>query len=144
MLIGYTRVSKADGSQTTDLQRDALLAAGGVTAAVTHPIASFQRLYADYLAAQSHHWLQAGVGDVPPLSRRRRAIQNNARAHPVKMRLWPQQNATRCGNGTLTRFAFAKGIKDSELLLGCATFWFIRARKMADDIDRLAHIFTLR
>jgi DNA invertase Pin-like site-specific DNA recombinase len=28
MLIGYLRVSKADGSQTTDLQRDALIAAG--------------------------------------------------------------------------------------------------------------------
>jgi DNA invertase Pin-like site-specific DNA recombinase len=28
MLIGYMRVSKADGSQTTDLQRDALLKAG--------------------------------------------------------------------------------------------------------------------
>ena len=28
MLIGYMRVSKADGSQTTDLQRDALLATG--------------------------------------------------------------------------------------------------------------------
>lgn len=28
MLIGYVRVSKADGSQVTDLQRDALLAAG--------------------------------------------------------------------------------------------------------------------
>ena len=28
MLIGYARVSKADGSQTTDLQSDALLAAG--------------------------------------------------------------------------------------------------------------------
>jgi DNA invertase Pin-like site-specific DNA recombinase len=28
MLIGYTRVSKADGSQTTALQRDALIAAG--------------------------------------------------------------------------------------------------------------------
>lgn len=28
MLIGYMRVSKADGSQTIDLQRDALLAAG--------------------------------------------------------------------------------------------------------------------
>lgn len=28
MLIGYMRVSKADGSQTTDLQRDALIAAG--------------------------------------------------------------------------------------------------------------------
>ena len=28
MLIGYTRVSKADGSQTSDLQRDALIASG--------------------------------------------------------------------------------------------------------------------
>jgi DNA invertase Pin-like site-specific DNA recombinase len=28
MLIGYMRVSKADGSQSTDLQRDALVAAG--------------------------------------------------------------------------------------------------------------------
>ena len=28
MLIGYMRVSKSDGSQTTDLQRDALAAAG--------------------------------------------------------------------------------------------------------------------
>ena len=28
MLIGYARVSKADGSQSLDLQRDALLAAG--------------------------------------------------------------------------------------------------------------------
>jgi DNA invertase Pin-like site-specific DNA recombinase len=28
VLIGYARASKADGSQTTDLQRDALLAAG--------------------------------------------------------------------------------------------------------------------
>src|SRR5690625_1433243 len=28
VLVGYARVSKADGSQTTDLQRDALLAAG--------------------------------------------------------------------------------------------------------------------
>lgn len=27
MLIGYMRVSKIDGSQTTDLQRDGLLAA---------------------------------------------------------------------------------------------------------------------
>jgi DNA invertase Pin-like site-specific DNA recombinase len=28
LLVGYARVSKADGSQSTDLQRDALLAAG--------------------------------------------------------------------------------------------------------------------
>ena len=28
MLVGYMRVSKTDGSQVNDLQRDALLAAG--------------------------------------------------------------------------------------------------------------------
>ncbi len=28
MLIGYARVSKSEGSQTTDLQTDALLTAG--------------------------------------------------------------------------------------------------------------------
>lgn len=28
MLIGYMRISKDDGSQVTDLQRDALIAAG--------------------------------------------------------------------------------------------------------------------
>ncbi len=54
-----------------------------------------QRLYADYLAAQSHHWLQAGVGDVPPLSRRRRAIQNNARTNPVIMRFRVPQRGGR-------------------------------------------------
>ncbi|MBH2717817.1 recombinase family protein [Serratia marcescens] len=32
MLIGYMRVSKTDGSQTNDLQRDALIAAGVETA----------------------------------------------------------------------------------------------------------------
>ena len=31
MLIGYIRVSKADGSQVLDLQRDALIAAGVLT-----------------------------------------------------------------------------------------------------------------
>jgi len=37
MLIGYMRVSKADGTQVLDLQRDALLAAG----------VEFERLYSD-------------------------------------------------------------------------------------------------
>lgn len=31
MLVGYMRVSKADGSQTTDLQRDALIEVGVVS-----------------------------------------------------------------------------------------------------------------
>jgi DNA invertase Pin-like site-specific DNA recombinase len=43
MLIGYMRVSKADGSQTTDLQRDALLKAG----------VDDQHLYEDYASGKN-------------------------------------------------------------------------------------------
>ena len=43
MLIGYVRVSKADGSQTTDLQRDALLAAGVDSAQIYEDHASGKR-----------------------------------------------------------------------------------------------------
>ena len=42
MLVGYMRVSKADGSQTTDLQRDALLEAG------VHP----DQLYDDHASGK--------------------------------------------------------------------------------------------
>ena len=40
MLIGYARVSKADGSQSLDLQRDALQAAGVDAVHVYHDFAS--------------------------------------------------------------------------------------------------------
>ena len=40
MLIGYTRVSKADGSQSLDLQRDALQAAGVDVGHVYHDVAA--------------------------------------------------------------------------------------------------------
>lgn len=40
MLVGYMRVSKADGSQSTDLQRDALLSAGVETDALYEDKAS--------------------------------------------------------------------------------------------------------
>ena len=40
MLIGYARVSKADGSQSLDLQRDALRAAGVDAGHVYHDFAS--------------------------------------------------------------------------------------------------------
>jgi DNA invertase Pin-like site-specific DNA recombinase len=43
MLIGYMRVSKADGSQTTDLQRDALLKTG----------VGKQHLYEDYASGKN-------------------------------------------------------------------------------------------
>ena len=40
MLIGYMRVSKADGSQSLDLQKDALLKAGVLEAQIYHDYAS--------------------------------------------------------------------------------------------------------
>jgi DNA invertase Pin-like site-specific DNA recombinase len=43
MLIGYARVSKADGSQSLDLQKDALLQAG----------VSEDRIYKDRVSGKS-------------------------------------------------------------------------------------------
>lgn len=43
MLIGYMRVSKADGSQTSDLQRDALMAVGVDSAQIYEDKASGKR-----------------------------------------------------------------------------------------------------
>lgn len=43
MLIGYTRISKADGSQVTDLQYDALIAAGVGAEAIYEDRASGKR-----------------------------------------------------------------------------------------------------
>jgi DNA invertase Pin-like site-specific DNA recombinase len=40
MLIGYMRVSKADGSQVLDMQRDVLLAAGIATEQIYEDLAS--------------------------------------------------------------------------------------------------------
>lgn len=40
MLIGYARVSKADGSQTLDLQKDALLASGVAPSGIYEDLAS--------------------------------------------------------------------------------------------------------
>ncbi|MEI7995935.1 MAG: recombinase family protein, partial [Methylococcaceae bacterium] len=40
MLIGYMRVSKSDGSQVLDLQRDALLQAGVLAENLYHDFAS--------------------------------------------------------------------------------------------------------
>ena len=40
MFIGYMRVSKSDGSQSLDLQRDALLAAGVVPHQIYEDLAS--------------------------------------------------------------------------------------------------------
>jgi DNA invertase Pin-like site-specific DNA recombinase len=51
VLVGYMRVSKADGSQTTDLQRDALLAAGVKPKALYEDKASGKRDDRPHLAA---------------------------------------------------------------------------------------------
>ncbi|UKA76174.1 recombinase family protein [Arthrobacter sp. FW306-07-I] len=51
MLVGYMRVSKADGSQTTDLQRDALLAAGIDAGSLYEDLASGKKDNRPQLAA---------------------------------------------------------------------------------------------
>ena len=51
MLIGYMRVSKADGSQSTDLQRDALTAVGVSPAHLYEDLASARRDDRPVLAA---------------------------------------------------------------------------------------------
>jgi DNA invertase Pin-like site-specific DNA recombinase len=43
MQLGYLRISKADGSQVLDLQRDALLAAGVEAGQLYHDLASGKR-----------------------------------------------------------------------------------------------------
>ena len=43
MLIGYARVSKADGSQVLDAQRDALTAAGVASNKIYEDLASGRR-----------------------------------------------------------------------------------------------------
>ena len=65
MFIGYMRVSKSDGSQTLDLQRDALVAAGVAPA----------RLYEDFASGRhdSRPGLQAcphDPGGSPPSMKR--------------------------------------------------------------------------
>ena len=55
MLIGYIRVSKADGSQVLDLQRDALIAAGVATEHLYEDFASGTKDERDGLNA----WLKA-------------------------------------------------------------------------------------
>ncbi|MCQ9162960.1 recombinase family protein [Arthrobacter sp. STN4] len=51
MLVGYARVSKSDGSQSTDLQRDALLAAGVEPGSIYEDHASGKRDDRPQLAA---------------------------------------------------------------------------------------------
>ena len=94
--------------------------------------------------SERHHRLAAKIGTDRVVFQRRYAIQNQPRTRPVEVRLRPQQNTTRRGDRTLTRFTCAKAIEDIELLFGRAALRLVRARKVADDIDRLAHVFTLR
>ncbi len=60
------------------------------------------------------------------------------------MRLRPQQDTARRGNRALPGFTLTEGIKNVELMFGSAAFRLIRTGKMADDIHRLAYIFTVR
>src|SRR4051794_11776231 len=76
VLIGYMRVSKADGSQTFDLQRDALLAAG------VEP----GHLYEDQASGRARQ--PAGSGSMPQGA----AAERNAsgvEARPARLRPAP-------------------------------------------------------
>ncbi|MNP24398.1 hypothetical protein D3C76_1171560 [compost metagenome] len=97
----------------------------------------------DQVGNQGHHRLEAKIRAPGFALQRRDAVENNAWARPVEVRLRPQQNAAGGRNGAHPRFAFAKGIKNIELLFRCATLWLIRAGKVTDDIHRLTHIFAL-
>ena len=55
MLVGYMRVSKADGSQTVELQRDPLLAAGVAAA----------HLYDDHASGRSELAISACAHNAP-------------------------------------------------------------------------------
>ncbi len=56
VLIGYMRVSKADGSQVLDLQRDALLAAGVGAEHLYEDLASGRRDVVPRLGRQRCPW----------------------------------------------------------------------------------------
>ena len=67
MLIGYMRVSKADGSQSTNLQRDALIVAGVSPDHLYEDLASGRRddrpgLAGETFYAEFRHWLIGALG----------------------------------------------------------------------------------
>ena len=67
MLVGYVRVSKADGSQATDLQRDALKAAGVNAKHVYEDTASGKRDDRPGLAACLKALRAGGTGRTRPV-----------------------------------------------------------------------------
>ena len=91
---------------------------------------------------ERHHRLHAKIRPPRLLLQRRYAVEDNAGTRPVEMRLRPQQNATRCRDRAQTRFAFGKGGENIQLPLGCATIRLIGASKVADNVHRLADVFT--
>ena len=107
MLIGYARISKADGSQSLDLQRDALLAEGvDALGHVYHDCASGFRddrpgldSYVRALRSEpSRHLLigdsgRSGRRGVPQL---RPAVRGRARVPAVRAR--PPRRAGACGS----------------------------------------------
>ena len=106
MLIGYARISKADGSQSLDLQRDALREAGVSDDAIYEDQASGQRedrpgldSYVRALRSEpSRHLLigdsgRSGRLGVPQL---RPAVRGRARVPAVRAR--PPRRAGACGS----------------------------------------------
>ena len=61
MLVGYMRVSSDSDRQTTDLQRDALLVAGGLAPHPSEWALQIPRGRADHRSRCDHSWAGDGV-----------------------------------------------------------------------------------
>ena len=92
---------------------------------------------------QGHHRLTAKIFPGGAIVQRRHAIQDNARTHPVIMRLRPQQDTARGGDRAQSRLAFGKGGEDIQLAFGCAAGRLIGAGEVAHHVNRLADVFAL-
>lgn len=97
MLIGYARVSKADGSQVLDLQRDALIAAGMAP----------EQIYQDEASGKRE--------DRPGLTACLKALCAHPRAHEGGPCIGPRERTQR---GTPVRFeqgpSAARSSSDAE------------------------------
>ncbi|MNS82812.1 hypothetical protein D3C72_1165690 [compost metagenome] len=93
----------------------------------------------DQVGLERHRWLQIKLAAVGVLHRRD-AIQDNAWANPVVMRIWPQQGTAGGGNRTLARFTTCKLFKALHLFERGIGTRLIGTAEVAHDIHRLHHI----
>ncbi|HBY5877306.1 MULTISPECIES: recombinase family protein [Enterobacteriaceae] len=110
MLIGYARVSKADGSQSLDLQHDALRAAGVERDNIYDDLASgcrFQKTAALNVRSRLHY-SSGGVGSI----RQRRAAAGHQRT---------QGGLSATGRSMRHRWPSRRGSESARIDLRCPT-----------------------